>query len=61
MRKLLLSMAALPLVVGGLSVNASADDGINILDNLKLQGEIRPRYEGVDDGTTKANANALTA
>ena len=60
MRKLLLSMAALPLMVGGLSVSASAD-GINVLDNLKLKGEIRPRYENVDDGTTNANANAYTA
>ncbi len=59
MRKLLLSMAALPLVIGGLSVSASAD-GINILDNMKLKGEIRPRYENVDDGTTNANANAYT-
>ncbi|WP_457749189.1 hypothetical protein [Sulfurimonas sp.] len=60
MRKLLLSMAALPLVIGGLSVSASAADGINILDNIKLKGEIRPRYESVDDGTTNANANAYT-
>lgn len=61
MRKLLLSMAALPLVIGGLSVSASAD-GINILDNMKLKGEIRPRYENVDDGNTAtANANAYTA
>jgi len=60
MRKLLLSMAALPLVVGGLSVSASAD-GINILDNMKLKGEIRPRYENVDDGdSATANANAYT-
>ena len=61
MRKLLLSMAALPLVIGGLSVSASAD-GINILDNIKLKGEIRPRYENVDDGVANhSNANAYTA
>ena len=41
-------MAALPLMVGGLSVSASAADGINILDGLKLKGEIRPRYEYAD-------------
>ncbi len=41
----MLSMAAVPLLVGGLSVSASAADGINILDGLKLKGEIRPRYE----------------
>ncbi len=61
MRKLLLSMAALPLVIGGLSVSASAD-GINILDNFKVKGQIRPRFENVDDGSaTTANANAYTA
>jgi len=61
MKKLLLSMAALPLVIGGLSVSASAD-GINILDNMKLKGEIRPRYENVDDGNSAtSNANAYTA
>lgn len=62
MKRLLLSMAALPLVIGGLSVTASADDGINILDNIKLKAQIRPRYENVDDGkATTANANAYTA
>ena len=61
MKRLLLSMAALPLMVGGLSVSASAD-GINILDNMKLKGEIRPRYENVDvSNSTKSNANAFTA
>ncbi len=61
MRKLLLSMAALPLVIGGLSTSASAD-GINILDNMKVKGEIRPRYENVDDGNAATtNANAFTA
>ena len=60
MKKLLLSMAALPLVIGGLSVSASAD-GINILDNIKLKGQIRPRFESVDDGkATTANASAYT-
>ena len=61
MKRLLLSMATVPLVIGGLSVSASAD-GINILDNLKLKGEVRPRYENVDDGNSAtSNANAFTA
>ena len=61
MKRMLLSMAAVPLVIGGLSVSASAD-GINVLDNLKLKGEIRPRYENVDDGSSATkNANAYTA
>jgi len=62
MKRLLLSMAALPLMVGGLSVNASANDGINILDNVKLKGEIRPRYEYADvNDNGKDAANAFTA
>jgi len=59
MKKLLLSMATVPLVIGGLSVSASADDGVNILNNIKLKGEIRPRYETADvknNGKDRANA-----
>ena len=65
----MLSMAAVPLLVGGLSVGANAADGINILDNIKVEGQIRPRYEMVDDSTPNATktgdkfatANAYTA
>jgi hypothetical protein len=64
MKKLLLSMAALPLVIGGLSVSASADDGINILNDVKLNAQIRPRYEYVNvdapAATDKTAANAFT-
>ena len=61
MRNILLSMATVPLVLSGLSVSASAADGINILDNMKLKGEIRPRYENVDvSNSTKTDANAFT-
>ena len=57
MKKLLLSMATVPLVIGGLSVSASAD-GINILNDVQMKGEIRPRYEyaNVDGGADSANA-----
>ena len=61
MKKLLLSMAALPLVIGGLSVSASADDGLNILNNIKVTGQIRPRYETADiDNNTRERAKAYT-
>ncbi|MFK5937554.1 MAG: hypothetical protein QM497_04060 [Sulfurimonas sp.] len=61
MKRLLLSMAALPLVIGGLSVSASADDGVNILNNIVVKGEIRPRYESADtNSATKDAANAYT-
>ncbi len=60
MKRLLLSMAALPFVIGGFSVSASAD-GINILDNVKVKGEIRPRYEAADtNSATTKSASAFT-
>lgn len=49
---------AMMMSVGALSIQA--DDGISILDNVKVSGEIRPRYEMVDEDNTKPNANALT-
>ncbi|WP_297434031.1 hypothetical protein [Sulfurimonas sp.] len=62
MKRLLLSMAAVPLMVGGLSVSASANDGINILNNVKVKGEIRPRYEYADVKDNGVDAgNAFTA
>ena len=41
-------MATVPLVIGGLSVSASADDGVNIFNDIKVKGQIRPRYETAD-------------
>ncbi|WP_297483093.1 hypothetical protein [Sulfurimonas sp.] len=62
MKKMLLSMAAVPLMVGGLSVSASANDGINILNNVKVKGEIRPRFETADvKDNGKDAGNAFTA
>jgi hypothetical protein len=40
--------------------SVSAADGVNILNDLKVQGEIRPRYEFVND-SVHDNANAFTA
>ena len=62
MKRLLLSMAAVPLMVGGLSVSASAADGVNILNDVKMKGEIRPRYETAQvSQNNKDRANAFTA
>ncbi|MDD2356335.1 MAG: alginate export family protein [Thiovulaceae bacterium] len=62
MKKMLLSMAAVPCLLISIHVNASADDGINILSNVKFSGEIRPRYEYVDaQNSGKEIANAFTA
>ena len=61
MKKLLLSMATVPLVISGLSVSASAD-GINILNDVQMKGEIRPRYEYASvHKNQKDAANAFTA
>jgi hypothetical protein len=61
MKKITMSAVALTAIMGSFS-SVSAADGINILDNLVLDGEIRPRYEMVDDNiATHAKANAYTA
>ena len=57
MRRLLLSVATVTLLVGG--VNASADEGIELISNVKVNAEIRARYENADvqnDGKQVANA-----
>jgi len=60
MKKITMSAVALTAIMG--SFNSVSADGINILDDLVLDGEIRPRYEMVDDGDINtANADAYTA
>ncbi|MEN4053988.1 hypothetical protein [Sulfurimonas sp. NWX79] len=60
MKKITMSAVALTAIMGSFS-SVSAADGINILDDLKLDAQIRPRYEMVDDGNTNTeNANAIT-
>lgn len=55
-----MSMAAV-MMMGIGSVSAQAE-GVDILSNIKAKGEIRARYEMVDqeDTANKANANAFT-
>jgi len=61
MKKITMSAVALTAIMGSFS-GVSAADGISILDNIKLDGQIRPRYEGVDDGNNATtNASAFTA
>jgi len=50
---------AVMMSVGTLSAQA-ADEGISIFENVKVKGEIRPRYEMVDEDKPNPNANALT-
>ena len=60
MKKITMSAVALTVILGSFS-SVSAANGINIFDNMKLKGEIRPRYENVDDGhAATADANAYT-
>ncbi len=60
MKKLVLSLAATPLILGALSVQASAaEEGFNILSDVKVAGQIRPRYENASssaDGDVAAQA-----
>ena len=55
MRKLILSLAATPLILGSIAVSAQADDaavkadsGFNIFSDVKFKGELRPRYQFTD-------------
>ncbi len=61
-------MATIPLVIGGLSVSVSADEGVNIFNDVKVKGQIRPRYEtadvkdnGVDAGKAFTARTSLVA
>ena len=54
-------MSLVAAVVAGMSsVSVQAADGINLLDNIKMKGELRPRYEMVDTNNNVNNANAVT-
>ena len=53
MRKLILSLAATPLILSSIAVSAQAaddaavkaDSGFNIFSDVKFKGELRPRYQ----------------
>ncbi len=60
MKKIVKMSLAVAMISGLGAVSAQAADGVNILDNVKVKGQIRPRYEGVND-SVHTNANAFTA
>ena len=64
MKKITMSAVALTAILGSMSSLSAADaqSGMNILNDITLKGEIRPRYEYADvkDNGQDA-ANALTA
>ena len=58
MKKTVMSAVALTAIMGSVS-SVSASEGINIFDNIKVSGELRPRYETTDkkdDGKNSAQA-----
>ncbi|WP_295021798.1 OprD family outer membrane porin [Sulfurimonas sp.] len=61
MRKMLKMSIACAVMMGAGAVSAQADN-VDILSNVKVNGQIRARYEMVDasDAANKPNANALT-
>ncbi len=57
MKKLILSLAATPLILGSMAVSASAaEDGFNIVSDVVFSGELRPRYQFADNAATDADA-----
>ncbi len=64
MRRVGLSVASVAVLVSTFGVCASADEGVEILSNLKFNGEIRARYESADNAlgadATRERAQAFT-
>jgi len=60
MKKIVMSAVALTAIMG--SATTISADGINVFNDIKLKGEIRPRYEMANvDKTATTSANAFTA
>ncbi|MDA7817170.1 alginate export family protein [Sulfurimonas sp.] len=59
MKNIVKMSLATAMLMGMSSVTAQAE-GIDLVDNVKVKGEIRPRYEMSDAGGSSVNANALT-
>ena len=59
MKRNLLSIAAIPLIIGGLSTTLSAE-GTNILNDMKYSGQILTRYESADKEGGADAASAFT-
>ncbi len=61
MRNLFKTSLATAILMSLGPVSAQANEGgITIMDNIKVTGELRPRYEMVDEDNAKSNANAVT-
>lgn len=61
MKRMIKMSIAAAMVVGIGSVSAQAEDAVSAISNIKVKGELRPRYEYVEaEDNNKSNANALT-
>ncbi len=61
MKKITLSAVAVLSLASGFTSTLSADDGFTLFSNTKWNGEVRARYENVDDtSNTAAEADAYT-
>lgn len=60
MKKRFLSLAAITLLAGSFGVVSAAEEGFSLVDDVKVKGELRPRYEFVDADNDLSQANAIT-
>ena len=61
MNKIVLSAVSIMAIMGSIST-VSAADGVNVLNNIKIKGEIRPRLESADVANNgKDAAQSFTA
>ena len=62
MKRILMSAVALTAIMGTGTTLSAADDGINILNDVKIKGQIRPRAEYVDvTDNTRSRGASITA
>jgi len=54
------SLATAILFSLGAGTAYAGADGVSLLNNIKVKGELRPRYERVDENNSLSSANALT-
>ncbi len=59
MKKLILSLAATPLILGSMAVSVNAaEEGFNIFSDVEFKAELRPRYEFTDHAASSLDAGS---
>lgn len=56
----MIKMSVAAAVMMSVTTISAQADGVSLLDNVKVKGELRPRYEMVDTNNDTGNANAIT-